>query len=340
MRHTGKVVVITGASSGIGRATALEFARKGYTVVLGARREQALKALEEECKRLGGNALAFPLDVTYENDVKAMVQKTLTEFGHIDVWVNNAAVSLLGKFEETPTEDIRRVIDINLFGYIHGAKAIIPHFRERKQGTLINISSIVGITGQPYSSAYTISKFAVRGLSISLQQELSDEKNIHICSVLPGTIDTPLFQQAGNYMGREIQAPEPAMEAEKVADVIFRLTLNPRKEVTIGLPMGLPAFLLKTLTPGLVDNAMRKRTYNKHFSDEPAFPSRGNLYDPMREYASISGGWQHSEETTRRPGLAVAGAVTAGAALGAFFITRQALKRKDKYRNVKTLDDL
>lgn len=334
MANSEKVVVITGASSGIGRATALEFARKGCAVVLGARRENALHALEQECRRLGGKAIAFPLDVTYEQDVRRMAERAIQEFGKIDIWINNAGVSGLGRFEDTPIEDIRRIIDINLFGYIHGAKAVIPHFKERKEGILINVSSIVGLTGQPYSAAYTISKFAIRGLSISLQQELSNEKNIHVCTVLPGTIDTPLFQHAANYMGKEIQAPGPAKEAEDVAKAIISLTQNPKREITIGRLSRVPAYLTRAFSPKLFDKQFRKLTYNSHFTKEPSLPTKGNLYDPMKEYASISGGWQHEEENKTGKTLAIAGAIVAGAA-GATLLARQAVRKREQGKEYK-----
>lgn len=328
MTNAEKVVVITGASSGIGRATALEFARMGYAVILGARREQALNALAEECRRIGGQAIAYPLDVTFENDVKSLAETAIKTFGRVDVWINNAAVSLLGRFEDTPMEDIKRVIDINLFGYIHGAKAIIPHFREMKKGILINVASIVGVTGQPYSLAYTTSKFAVRGMSISLQQELSDEKDIHVCTVMPGVIDTPLFQQAGNYMGREVQAPGKAKDADEVAKAIIDLTFNPKKEIVIGAFGRIPAYLTRAFAPGLLNKKIRQKTFKTHFSEEPSHQSKGNLFEPMKEYASISGGWEQEENNDNGKKLALVGAIAAGAAAGAALIMRSAQKRK------------
>lgn len=126
-----KVIVITGASSGIGRATALEFARNGASVVLAARCKEALESLAEECNRIGGRALAVQTDVCKEDDVKRLTEKAIGEMGQVNVWVNNAAVTLMGPFEETPIEDIRKVIDTNVMGYIHGAHAILPYFREQ-----------------------------------------------------------------------------------------------------------------------------------------------------------------------------------------------------------------
>ncbi len=132
------VVVITGASSGIGRATALAFARRGATVVVAARREQALRGVATECEQLGGRALAVPTDVTDEAAVRSLARRAVESFGRVDVWVNNAAVGLFGRFEDTPLEAYRRVIETNLFGYIYGARAALPIFREQGSGVLIN----------------------------------------------------------------------------------------------------------------------------------------------------------------------------------------------------------
>lgn len=138
------VTVITGASSGIGRATALAFAAAGGTVVVAARREAALDELAQECETSGGKALAVPVDVTDGPAVEALARRAIETFGRLDTWINNAAVTLFGRFEETPIADFRRVIDTNLLSYVHGARAILPWFREQGRGVLINVSSGVG----------------------------------------------------------------------------------------------------------------------------------------------------------------------------------------------------
>ncbi|HSP81463.1 MAG TPA: SDR family NAD(P)-dependent oxidoreductase, partial [Myxococcaceae bacterium] len=159
------VVVITGASSGIGRETALEFARQGATVVLGARREQPLHEVAERCRQLVGRALAVPMDVTDEDAVQGLARTAIENFGRIDVWVNNAAVTLFARFEEAPPADWRRVLETNLFGYVHGARAAIPYFREQGRGILINNLTGFAKLGAPYLSAYVTSKVAVLGVT-------------------------------------------------------------------------------------------------------------------------------------------------------------------------------
>ncbi len=307
------VVVITGASSGIGRATALEFARKGATLLLAARREAALHELAEECKSMGGDALAVPTDVTKGEDVQALARRAITEYGRIDVWVNNAAVTLFGRFEECPPEVYRRVIETNLFGYIHGARAVLPYFREQGRGVLINMDSVVGQAPQPYTSAYVVSKYGIRGLANCLRMELHLDQapNIHICTVMPASIDTPLFQHAANYTGRMTKALNPVYSAETVAQTVVRLAEKPKREVIVGGAGHMMASQAKYM-PGLYERMAAKQIDQDHFADKPAPPSEGNLFEPMPEYTSVSGGWPHTGEMPFRQALMASLAVLIG----------------------------
>lgn len=288
------VIVITGASTGIGRATALEFAKQRGTVVLAARNETALREVAQECENCGGTALAVRTDVSRESDVQDLAQRAIASFGRIDAWVNNAAVSLFARFEEAPMEVFRQVMETNLFGYIYGARAALPHFREQGSGNLINISSVVGVTGQPYTSAYTISKYAIRGLSDSLRMELSldNAKDIHVCTVLPGSIDTPIFQHAANYTGRQTKAMSPVYPAKKVAEAIVGLVDKPQREIVVGEAVYL-MLLEKTVAPDLYEPMMAKQVEQDHFQDhKPASLTDGNVFEPMHDYTGISGNWR------------------------------------------------
>jgi len=170
MRLKNCVVVITGASSGIGRATALHLAGKGARLVLAARGEKALRALAKECRKRGGTAIPITTDVTDPEAMEALASRAVEEFGQLDGWMNNAAVSVFGRLTEVPLEDFRRVLDVNINGYVHGARAALPHMQAHGSGVLINVASIVGEVAQPYTAAYSMSKAAVRALGVSLPE--------------------------------------------------------------------------------------------------------------------------------------------------------------------------
>lgn len=296
MENKKLTVVITGASSGIGRATALEFARKGYNLALTARRQDVLNTVAAECDRLGGKTFTYAVDVSEEHMVYEFAEKALDEFGSIDVWVNNAAVSMLGPYDETPMESIRRLLDINLMGYMYGARAALKHFKKQGHGTLINIASQAGMTGQPFAVAYSTSKAAVRGLSLSLENEYADDDNIHICAVLPSTIDTPLFQNAANYMGRKVKAMEPIVDPWTVARTIDRLTKCPQAEVLVG-GMAVQGMLMKFFAPRIFSKIFNSQVKSEHFFDEQSDPYNGNLFEP-REFASVDGGWLDGKKSS------------------------------------------
>src|SRR5215210_8215586 len=306
------VVVITGTSSGIGRATALAFAREGASVVLAARREQALLEAAAECESLGGRALTVPTDVTDEEAVRELARRAVEHFGRIDVWVNNAAVGLFGRFEETPSDVYRRAIETDLFGTICGARAALPYFREQGSGVLINNSSVVAKASQPYTSAYVTSKFAVRGLSECLREELvlDGARDIHVCTIMPASIDTPFFQHGANHTGRASKALNPVYDVEKVAKASIRCTERPKREVIVG-NAGRMLALQHTLSLGLYERQAARQIDKDYFQDEPASSTSGNLFEPMAEGTEVSGGWKNADGTVSAHRMAFAGAAVA-----------------------------
>jgi NAD(P)-dependent dehydrogenase (short-subunit alcohol dehydrogenase family) len=316
MKVKDKVVVITGASSGIGRATALAFAAEGASVALAARREGALKEVAGECERAGGRALVVPTDVTDEQAVRELARVTAERFGRIDVWVNCAAVTVFGPFSEVPLEDVRRVLDVNVMGYVHGARTALPYLRDQGRGVLVNVSSIVGVVAQPYTHAYGMSKFAVRALGAALRQELALEgsRKIKVCTVMPATVDTPLFDHAANYTGRRPVAMPPVYTPQRVARAIVKVVRSPRREVVVG-PAGRALVRQSKMFPGRTERMMATQVDRTHLSRKERAPATsGNLYEPVPGPGSVSGGWHGGRRTAVRRVAAMAALV--GAIMG------------------------
>jgi short-subunit dehydrogenase len=298
-----QVVVITGASSDIGRATAIRFAKQHARLVLASRRQRSLDELVDELNAIGAQAIAVPTDVTNEEAVLELANTAVENFGRIDVWVNNAAVSVFAPFATMPLDDFRRVIDVNIMGYVYGARAALEVMSRQKKGVLINVASLVGEVAQPYTAPYGMSKAAIRALGVSLRSELMLKKlkGVTVATVVPPTIDTPFFRHSANYTGREVVAMPPVYSADQVAKAIVRLASAPRPELVIGRA-GQALVRQHRKTPSLVETQMALQTDKAHLSRQHrSGDTTGTLYAPApADDAEVSGGWNGEGRTAGR----------------------------------------
>ena len=286
-----RAVVITGASSGIGRAAARRFAEHGARVALAARSEGPLRAVAEECERRGTAAVAIPTDVRSEEAVRRLAQRTADRFGRIDVWVNCAGVMAYGRFEDVPSEVFRAVVETNFFGQVHGARAVLPYFRSQRSGVLINMNSIWGRVTTPNVSAYVSSKFALRGFTECLRQELRDLDDVDVAMILPHAVDTPIFVRSANFTGRAVRPIPPVLDAEAIADGVVRCARSPMREMTLR-HTGRLIELLHALAPPLHHRLMPAAFEAGSFIDRPTPPTAGTVLRPMETDYSVDGRWR------------------------------------------------
>jgi NAD(P)-dependent dehydrogenase (short-subunit alcohol dehydrogenase family) len=286
-----QVVVITGASSGIGRETALQFARRGAMVVLTARNEEALRAVEEQISREGGRAVAIPADVSDWSQVQGVVQRTVEMFGRIDTWVNNAAVSVYGTFRQVPVEEFRRVLDVNLMGHVHGAKAALPHLA-RAGGTLIGVGAASSEYPMPLQSAYTSSAWALKGLYDTLRLEQEHEQSgVQVSLVMPSSVDTPFFEHAKSYLGVKPGPLPPVYEPATVAKTIIYAAQRPVRDVNVG--PGALLSLAAEVWPRAADAYIKRVAFTEQLTYQPEPPEApNNLWQPVPGTGAIGGGYR------------------------------------------------
>lgn len=224
-----KVVVITGASSGVGLAAAEAFAKEGCFLVLAARGEKGLVNAAIKCSELGAETIIVPTDMSVAEDVKQLAKKALEYKGTIDVWVNNAGVMATGKFEDMPFEALDQVIKTNLLGYMHGARCVLPIFRNQDYGVLINNISIGGWMPAPYGAAYSASKYGIRGMVETLQGEVSDARNIHVCALYPSIQRSTGNMHSAKYSGLDFKIPPMASDPRELATAMVQMAKSPKK---------------------------------------------------------------------------------------------------------------
>jgi short-subunit dehydrogenase len=257
-RLEGKVAVVTGASAGVGRAITREFARQGAKLALIARTEEALEAAAREVRAAGSEALVLPLDVSHAEAVFAAAERVVMQWGQLDLWVNDAMVSVFAPVVETTPEEFRRVTEVNYLGYVHGTLAALRHMRPRGHGTIIQIGSALSYRSIPLQSAYCASKAAVRGFTDSLRSELHRERSrIQITLLQLPAVNTPQFDVVRSRLPDHPQPVPPVYQPEVIARAAVHAALHPRREIWVGWNT-VKAIIGQRFIPGLLDRHLAK----------------------------------------------------------------------------------
>lgn len=290
---TDRVCAIVGASSGIGLATALQLAAAGEILVLAARDEGALDAAAEKCRAAGATDVrCVTADARVEADMQRLVEQTVAAYGRIDVAVHTATVMAYGTVEQIPADVFDVVVDTAIHGTAHLARALLPRFRRQGQGSFIIVNSLMGSVTVPNMGAYATAKWGQLALARTLQQEVRDAPDVHVCIVSPGSMNTPIYRQAANYTGRAARPPLPVLQPERAAAVIAALVDRPRNHVS--MPVGptnpiiiigyrLLPFVYDRLVAALFKLAALTRTH------QPA--TEGNVHAPVPAKERLHGLW-------------------------------------------------
>lgn len=272
-----QVIVITGASSGIGLATAQLAAERGAKLVLAARSKNALAEIAGSILDAGGQVIAIVADVADREALQSVANAAMEEFGRIDTWVNNAGVAIYGRLDDVTEKDSRRLFDVNFWGVVNGSLVALPYLRATG-GALINVGSEVSDAVVPLQGMYSASKHAVKGFTDALRVEIEevDQANVAITLIQPTAVDTPYPQHAKNYLKEEPKLPSPQIDPTQVAEAILKSAISATRDVKVGAMSKLDTTLAKLL-PSLADKMAAKQVDRQHYDELPRDPE-GTLY--------------------------------------------------------------
>lgn len=285
-------VLITGASSGIGRATAVELAGRGARLVLVARGRESLEETAAEVLAAGAQAaLVRPADVTDEGAVQAAVADAVAEFGGLDVVVHSAQVMAYGRIEDVPTEVFEQVVDVSLHGTANVARAVLAVFRKQGAGHLVVVNSLLGTIATPLLGSYVTAKWGQLGLIRVLQQETRDEPGISVSAVQPGGVDTPIYYQAASWTGSTGRPPPPVYSPQRVARLVLSTVDRPRRIVQAGLinPLITAGF---RLLPGVFDVLVEPLLRRLAIAGDDIAPTEGNVFESKPAGNATEGRWR------------------------------------------------
>jgi len=291
--------VITGASSGIGRATAVLLGERGASVVLAARNREALDAAAQEVERAGGHAEAVVTDVARWDEVQALAGAAVERFGRIDTWVNNAAISAYGTVEQMDVPEIERIVQVNLMGQVHGMKAALAQMRKQGSGTIVNVASALAERAVPLQAAYCATKHGVKGFTEALRLELeSDHLPVAVVLVMPSSINTPLFKHARSKVGVKPMPIPPVYEPRVVAEAIAQVAEKPVRQVVVG-GAGKAMVTGQRLSPTLLDRYMtwKRQMITQQLTEEPD-DGVDNFDGPVPGRGSAEGDFGQKSKTT------------------------------------------
>jgi NAD(P)-dependent dehydrogenase (short-subunit alcohol dehydrogenase family) len=277
-----RTVVITGASAGVGRASAIRFAREGARIGLLARGSAGLEAAKRDVERLGGSALIFAVDVADPHSVETAADEIERHFGPIDVWVNNAMVSVYSPVKQMTVEEFRRVTEVTYLGCVYGTLAALKRMLPRDRGVIVQVGSALAYRSIPLQSAYCAAKHAMKGFTESLRCELlHDNSHVRVTMVQLPALNTPQFGWAKSRLPRKAQPIPPIFQPEVAADAIYFAANNPRREFYVGWPSA-KAIIGEKVAPGLIDHYLGRTGYDSAQYDGPEDPHRpDNLFEPV-----------------------------------------------------------